>query len=271
MKTKKSEVRSSRLLEMLQLNRRLDVGMVSESLGISEATVRRLFARLDHEGKVIRTHGGVRLAPHLSPDYSYFLSATHRNAEKTIIGKAALVLVESGDRIYLDSGTTVLKLAEALALKLQSGVLKNVVVLTNSIVVVEVLARWCRVILIGGEVRAERRDVCGPISEETLRLFRVSRAFLGADAIHARSGFMTTDERTAKLNEIILRNTGHSYVLADSEKFALDSFVSYAALDEVEKVLTDESLRDDVRQAFSEAGARIEILHAPPRRKAAAS
>jgi DeoR/GlpR family transcriptional regulator of sugar metabolism len=69
-KMKKSEARSSRLLEMLQLNRRLDVRTVSESLNISEATVRRLFARLDGEGKVIRTHGGVRLAPHLGTDYS---------------------------------------------------------------------------------------------------------------------------------------------------------------------------------------------------------
>ncbi len=86
---KKSEVRSSRLLEMLQLNRRLDVRTVADSLEISEATVRRLFAQLDRDGKVIRTHGGVRLAPHLGTDYSYYLSSAHRSREKTLIGRAA--------------------------------------------------------------------------------------------------------------------------------------------------------------------------------------
>jgi DeoR/GlpR family transcriptional regulator of sugar metabolism len=267
---KKSEARSSRLLEMLQLNRRLDVRTVSESLGISEATVRRLFARLDGEGKVIRTHGGVRLAPHLGTDYSYFLSATHRNREKTLVGRAAAELVAAGDRLYLDSGTTVLKLAEALALRLQAGLVSDVVVLTNSLVLVEALARWCKVILVGGEVRTERRDLCGPISEEVLQLFHVTRAFLGADAIHLASGFMTTDERTAMLNRIVLRSAGSSCVLADSEKFNRDSFISYAPLDGVDRVLTDASIADAVLNEFRAAGAAIEVVPVPSRRSARA-
>jgi DeoR/GlpR family transcriptional regulator of sugar metabolism len=269
-KMKKSEARSSRLLEMLQMNRRLDVGTVSESLGISEATVRRLFARLDGEGKVIRTHGGVRLAPHLGTDYSYFLSATHRNREKTLLGRAAAELVAAGDRLYLDSGTTVLKLAEALALRLQAGQLADVTVLTNSLVLVESLARWCKVILVGGEVRTERRDLCGPISEETLHLFHVTRAFLGADAIHLSSGFMTTDERTAMLNRIVLRTAGSACVLADSEKFNRDSFISYAPLDGVERVLTDASITEAVLQEFRAVGAAIEVVPAPARKPARA-
>jgi DeoR family transcriptional regulator, fructose operon transcriptional repressor len=263
---KKSDARSSRLLEMLQMQRKLDVRTVVDSMGISEATARRLFARLDKEGKVIRTHGGVRLAPHLGSDYSYYLSASHRSREKAAIGRAAADLVASGDRLYLDSGTTVLKLAEELALRLQAGTLKDLIALTNSLVLVEALARWCKVILLGGEVRTERRDVCGPISEETLRRFHVTRAFLGADAVHLGSGFMTTDERTAKLNEIILKNAAHSCVLADSEKFHRESFVSYAALGEVELLLTDGSLPETVMREFMDAGARIEAVPAPLRR-----
>jgi DeoR/GlpR family transcriptional regulator of sugar metabolism len=245
---------------MLQLNRRLDVRTVAESLEISEATVRRLFAQLDRDGKVIRTHGGVRLAPHLGTDYSYYLSSTHRSREKTLIGRAAADLVSSGDRLFLDSGTTVLKLAEALALRLQSGTLKNIVVLTNSLALVEALSRWCKVILVGGEVRVERRDVCGPITEETLRQFHVTRAFFGADAVHIQSGFMTTDERTAKMNELVLANAAHVYVLVDSEKFNKDSFIRYAALSEAEKILTDGGIEEDVLASFTDAGARVETV-----------
>ena len=105
---KKSEVRSSRLLEMLQLNKRLSVMTVADSLGISVATVRRLLVRLETDGKVIRTHGGVRLAPHLGTDYSYYLSSTHRSREKALIGRAAAEAVASGDKLFLDSGSTVL-------------------------------------------------------------------------------------------------------------------------------------------------------------------
>ena len=127
-------------------------------------------------------------------------------------------------------------------------------VLTNSLALVEALARWCKVILVGGEVRVERRDVWGPITEETLRQFHVSKAFLGADAVHISSGFMTTDESTAKMNEIILRNATHAFVLADAEKFNRDSFIRYAALSEVETIFTDPGVAPDVLAEFPGRG-----------------
>ncbi len=268
---KKSEIRSSKLMEMLQLNRRLDVNTVADSLGVSVATVRRLLARLETDGKVIRTHGGARLSPHLGTGYSYYVSSTHRSKEKALIGRAAAEIVVSGDRIFLDSGTTVLKLAESLSMRLQAAALKNIVVLTNSIALVEALARWCKVILVGGEVRVERRDVWGPITEETLRQFHVSKAFLGADAVHIRSGFMTTDESTAKMNEIIMRNTSHAFVLADAEKFGRDSFIRYAGLREVEAVFTDPGISADLLADFQNAGAQITVVPAAPRHQGRAT
>jgi DeoR/GlpR family transcriptional regulator of sugar metabolism len=258
---KKREVRSSRLLEMLQHNRQLDVGTVAETLSISEATVRRLFAQLDAEGKVIRTHGGVRLSPQLGTGYSYYLSAAHRSREKGLIGRAAAELILPGDRIFLDSGTTVLKLAETLALRLQAGSCTDIVVLTTSLALAETLARLCKVILVGGEVRVERRDVCGSITEDTLRQFHVTRAFFGADAVHPRHGFMTTDERTAKMNEIILRRSSHAYMLADSEKFGRESFIHYASLEDAEKLITNPGIPEEVVREFTEAGAHIEVAH----------
>ncbi|HEY9593119.1 MAG TPA: DeoR/GlpR family DNA-binding transcription regulator [Spirochaetia bacterium] len=263
---KKSEVRNSHLLEMLQLSKRLDVKTISDSLGVSVATVRRQLTRLEAEGKVIRTHGGVCLAPHLGSDYSYYVSSMHRSREKAAIGKAAAEIVTSGERLFLDSGTTVLEFAEALSLRLQSGEVKSLVVLTNSLALVEALARWCRVMLIGGEVRVERRDVSGPITEETLRQFHVTRSFLGADAVNIASGFLTTDERTAKMNEIALRNSRHAYVLVDSEKFGKDSFVQYATLGEVEAIYTDSGIAEDVLRDFTDAGARIHVVPMGTRR-----
>jgi DeoR family fructose operon transcriptional repressor len=252
-------------MEMLQLNRWLDVNTAAETLGVSVATVRRLLANLENDGKVIRTHGGARLSPHLGTGYSYYISSTHRSTEKALIARAAAEMVVAGDHLFLDSGTTVLKLAESLSLRLQAGSLKNLVILTNSLAMVEALARLCKVILVGGEIRVARRDVCGPITEETLRQFHVSKAFLGADAVHIHSGFMATDESTAKMNEIILRNASHAFVLADAEKFSRDSFISYAELGDVESVLTDPGIPPDVLAAFQQAGARIQVVPPAPR------
>jgi DeoR family transcriptional regulator of aga operon len=257
----KHELRTVRLLEILQSRKRVDVQTVAKSLSISEATTRRFFSQLEEQGKVIRVHGGVQLAPQLGYDYSFRVSAAHRQREKALIGGKAAELVQSGERLFLDSGTTVLRLAEALALRLQMGALKGLVVLTNSVTHLETLARWCKVILIGGEIRVERLDVCGSLAETNLQMFHVNKAFLGADAVSLKSGFMTTDERTSKMNQIVVERADHVYVLVDSGKFDRSSFVQYATFRQVEAVYTDGGIGRDTLRRFSEAGARIEIVH----------
>ena len=256
----KYERRTIKLLEMLQLRKRLDVKTVAGSLGISEATARRFFGQLEEEGKVIRVHGGVQLAQQLGYDYSFRVQAAHHLDQKTLIGTRAAELVKDGDRIFLDSGTTVLKLAEALSLKVQTGELKDIVVLTNSISHVETVARWCKTILIGGEIRAERLDVCGSVAEKTLMLFHLDKAFLGADAISTSGGCTTTDERTSTMNEIVVERAGKSYVLVDSSKFDKTSFIRYASLEKIDTILTDAGISAETLKAYKEAGAHIEVV-----------
>jgi len=253
----KAEKRSIQLLEMLQVNQKLDVKTVGDALKISEATVRRMFSQLEEEGKVIRTHGGVQLAQELGHNYSFRISAQHKSKEKIAIGNAAAGLVRENDRIFLDSGTTVLRLAEALNVKIQTGELNNVVVLTNSLTHVETIAQKCRVILIGGEIRAERRDVCGSIAEKVLKMFHVDKAFFGADAISLTGGLMATDERTARMNEIVITHAEATYVLADAEKFEKKAFVTYAELDAITSIITDENIDKEVYDRFTENGIDI--------------
>jgi DeoR family fructose operon transcriptional repressor len=255
----KFELRTNRLLEMLQLNKRLDVRTVADSLRISEATARRFFSQLEEEGKVIRVHGGVQLAPQLGYDYSFRVQASHRQKQKALIGAHAAELVQDGDRLFLDSGTTVLKFAEALALRLRTGTVKNVVVLTNSITHMETVARWCKVILVGGEIRVERLDVCGSVAEKNLMMFHLDKAFLGADAVSLNGGCMTTDERTSTMNEIVVDRAERCYVLVDSHKFGKTSFIRYASFGRIEAIITDPGLDNDTLAAFAEAGASIEI------------
>jgi len=257
----KHELRSIRLLDMLHTNKRLNVRSVAKSLAISEATARRFFTQLEEEGKVIRVHGGVQLAPQLGYDYSFRVSAAQQQKQKALIGAYAARQVQDNDRLFLDSGTTVLKLAEALSLRIQTGTLKGLVVLTNSVTHLETLARWCKVILTGGEIRVERLDVCGSLAETNLAMFHVGQAFLGADAVNLNGGFMTTDERTAKMNQLVVERADRVCVLVDSGKFNKSSFVQYAGFDQVDAVYTDAGMSREALKAYTEAGARIELVH----------
>jgi DeoR family fructose operon transcriptional repressor len=258
----KHERRTIKLLDMLQLNKRLDVKTVADTLSISEATARRFFSQLEEEGKVIRVHGGVQLAQQLGYDYSFRVQAAHRQDQKTLIGARAAELINDTDRIFLDSGTTVLKMAETLSVKLQTGELKGIVVLTNAISHVETVARWCKVILVGGEIRADRLDVCGSVAEKTLMMFHLDKAFLGADALNISGGCMTTDERTSTINELVVERAEKSYVLVDSSKFNKTSFIRYASIEQIDTILTDSDIDKDTLKAYREAGARIEVVRA---------
>ena len=146
-------------------------------------------------------------------------------------------------------------------MRIQTGKLKNLVVLTNSLTHIETIARWCKVILIGGEIRVERRDVCGSIAEKVLAMFHVKKAFFGADAISIRGGFMTTDERTSQMNEIVIDHADESFVLADSEKFNKSSFITYSHFDDISRVYTDRGLSKNAAEQYRKAGAEIEIVH----------
>ncbi len=245
---------------MLQLHKRLELKEVVEVLEISEATARRLFAQLEKEGKILRIRGGIQIVQQLGYDYSYQALVSHRSHEKSIIGKAAAELVENNDRIFLDAGTTVLHLAETLSVKIQAGDLQNIVVVTNALTYIETLAKWCKVILIGGEIRVENQDLCGPIAEKSLMLFHVDKAFLGTNAMSLERGFMATDERTAKINELAVQQADNVYVLADSKKFQKSSFISYAPLNAADAIFTDSGIDRETVDAFTNAGAYIDVV-----------
>jgi len=255
----RKEERTMRLLELLKARGRVDVKTVAEELEVSQATVRRFFGELEAQGSVIRTHGGVQLTVRPAQEYSFSRQSGTRVREKTAIGAAAADLIASGDRIFLDSGSTVMKLAEALAMRLDSGRIERLVIVTNSLNVADLLGARATVILVGGEVRMDRRDVYGPMAERELSRFRVSRAMLGADAIDLDKGFLTTDERTARMDEIVIAGADQVFVLADSQKFSRDGFISYAPLRAARSIYTDGELDSAVRRRFEEAGARITL------------
>ena len=107
--------------------------------------------------------------------------------------------------LFLDSGTTVLHLAQAIAYKIEGGRLAGLSVITNSLAVAEVLGDLCKVVLLGGQVRLFRRDVTGLVVEKNIRMFRAHKTFIGTDGLTVKDGIMTTDELTSKVNEEMIR------------------------------------------------------------------
>lgn len=248
----KSEKQKAMIYELLLANNRITVHEVMESLHISESTVRRLFNSIEEDEKAIRIHGGLQLVQNSQTDYSFINMSKQHTQEKIRIGDCALQFIKSSEAIYLDGGTTIMQLANSIAGRVESGQLKDLMVVTNSYAIVELLSPYCKIILIGGEYRSKRMDFAGAISERLVKSMQFQKCFLGADGIDLTEGLMVTDVETAALNEIILKHSAESYILADSSKFLEKSFMPYGSIYSITHIITDLGLDENIQKRFKE-------------------
>lgn len=258
----KTEQREIILLEELKKRNRLTVEESATLLQVSEATLRRLFARLEEEHKLLRVHGGVAaILPQLQ-NYSFQESSRQNTEFKSQIGCAAVECLRSGDRIFLDAGTTVRQMADEMCAPLRLGTLKNITVVTSSLAIAGEIAHYCETILAGGRIRPERNDVCGAITSGNLARFHFDRAFFGVDGIASDGRLMTTDQETAAVNSAFLGLSSEKIVLADADKFDRTSFVTFSSLQQVNKVITDRRLTTATRKRYATFPAQICIAEA---------
>lgn len=246
---------------MLSTKENLRIEELVNSLNVSEATVRRTLSELEKDGKVLRTHGGVQLFTRRSHDYLFDNKFSKNIEQKRAIGLYASSMINSNEVIFLDSGTTVYIMAEYLMRRLEAEQLGGIRVVTNSIAVAENLGMLCEVILLGGRVRPRRRDIFGPIVEKNIKMFRANKAFIGTDGITLRDGLMTTDEYTSKIDEEMISRSDQVMLLADSSKFNTPSFVSYARIESVDYIITDNRIKNEVLRAYHKFD--VKILRAP--------
>ena len=230
-----------KLLSQLSVSRKISLKEAMELLGISESTARRLFARLEQAGTVIRTHGGIQSVTPEDLPYSFEMLARTNVEKKVAIGRTAVDFVEDGDVLFCDSGTTIQCFCAALAKRLQSRPL-HIQVYTNSLANLEMLSPYMSVNLVGGEYRANRKDFCGELTEKALRSLHFTKSFFGADGCVQGTRLTATDRKTAKLNEIALRNSERNFMLVDSSKFRVSSQVAYTLIQGTHTIVTDSDI-----------------------------
>jgi DeoR family fructose operon transcriptional repressor len=249
--------RKEQILNLLLVDEEIRTEALVRELHVSEATVRRTLNEMQQDGKVIRTHGGVKLNRTRSFDYVFEQKFIKNVPEKKSIGRMASSLLTSHDSVFFDSGTTVFHAAEAVANRLRAGQLKKLKVVTHSLIVAEVLGDLCEVILLGGAVRLYRMDCHGPVVEKYLQMFKADKAFIGADGISLKDGLMTTDEHTAMIAEMMIKQSSTVYLLVDSSKFENPSFINIVGLDNVDFIITDDKLTGTLQSKYEKQDIKI--------------
>jgi DeoR family glycerol-3-phosphate regulon repressor len=166
--------RQADILELLQARGELTVSDLAGRFRVTPATIRRDFQYLEDEGRLVRGHGSAILSPSSIAQLAFVRKGQKREAEKRAIGRAIAAEIQPGMTVSLDTGTTTLEIARAIA------AIPNIKVLTISLPIASVLHAQenLEVILMGGAVRQNDPDLQGALTEENLRRFRVDLAVL---------------------------------------------------------------------------------------------
>lgn len=225
------------------------------ALSASPATIRRDLARLEEAGEIVRVHGGAKLPA--APAAAHLLGTPFDEAigqnlpAKRAIGKAAAALVEPGEGIMLDGGTTTLQMCPHLA-----GL--GCQVLTNSLHVVNALLpqQGTSILLPSGTVFREQNIVLAAAGEDSMPRFHAPKLFMGAAALGPQ-GAMQADVVLVAAERRLIDRAEQVVLLVDSSKFAGSSGAIVCGLDEIDVVVTDAGIPAAMRSALEAAGVKV--------------
>jgi len=227
-----------------------------KAVGVSESTVRRDLEALDHAGSVKRTHGGAIFSGELRSLPALEDRQQTATAEKQAIGRAAAALVEDGDTVLLDGGTTTYEVARAL-------VGRSMQVVTNSVPIAQLLASSPQtdLILIGGYVYPRTGVALGPLAIATMQGIRVSKSILGAGGIVA-DGIYNHNLLLVETERQMMACGQEVIIVADHSKFGRLALARLCGLEAVQQVVVDAGLPDDFRPILEGAGVAIHVAPA---------
>ena len=249
--------RRSRLLDIIRIRGFAALEELVRELGVSESTVRRDLDALEEQGSARRTHGGVLYSGGM-PRLAEFDERQPANwAAKRAIAVTAASVIEDGETVLLDGGTTTYEVARLL-------VGRSLQVVTNSLPVANLFATEARtdLVLLGGYV-SPRTGVClGPYANELLGRLHVTTTVLSAAGI-SEEGLFNAHLLLAETEQAMLKAAGRVMVVADSSKFGRKSLTLVSALDAIDLVVSDDGLPQRWRDIVTASQARLFIAPVP--------
>ena len=221
-----TQERYKSILDMLGEREAVTVAELAQRLGISESTVRRDLTALDREGKLRKVFGG---ATSLSitegaEEDEMTVRDKKMSEEKELIAAYAATLINDNDFVYIDSGTTTLRLIDHIPAN-------KAVYVTNGVIHAQrLLARGLRACILGGMIKPLNACVTGAEGVHSLERFNFTKAFMGANGIDITAGFTTPDAEEAMVKEKAAEKSFAVFVLADHSKFRRVYPVTFAEL-----------------------------------------
>ena len=224
--------------------------------------MRRDLDFLSRKGILERTHGGAISNQRMSAEPLYSQKGSIHRAEKQLIGAAAAALVEDGDTLLVNSGSTSLEVIRHLRGK------KVRVITSNAGAIPEAVGGDMEVILLGGLYRSQSNSMVGALARHSLQQVYGGKAFIGTDGISLKYGLTTPILDEAEIaREMINRTPGPVIVVADHSKLRVVSNFVTAPLEKVDILITDEKIDTELKLGFERVGIQVIVASSNQQRE----
>jgi DeoR family fructose operon transcriptional repressor len=230
--------RRERIQEYLAIHQIARSVDLCDMLETSEATVRRDLEWLEQKGVLERTHGGAILSQRMIFEQEYQQRAQHHPEEKNRIGEIAASLIEDGDIVFVNSGTTATQVLQHIRRD------SSITVYTNNIsATVDIGDPGFHYYLTGGEYHSRSKSLAGRFVLDNLGLVYANKVILGVDGISLKHGCtVPTDSEAEVVRRMIERTNGQVIIVADHSKWGVVSNFQVASIDQVDKFISDDGL-----------------------------
>lgn len=245
--------RREKIIELVCDNGSVSVNKLSQLFSVSTVTIRNDLSHLENKGCVFRYYGGAVLNKQFAFDKSLQFKSGINSSNKNIIAQCAAELVQDGDRIILDSGSTTALMVPYLKNK------RDLIVMTNALNIAYDLATNTDidVLIAGGNVRKNTYSITGPTTEQLLSMYHFNKLFLGIDGIDLDAGITTANFSEATVNKAMCHASQQIIAITDSTKFGRKSFCLIESIENIDSLITDSHIPDNYLSALQEKNITI--------------
>ena len=250
--SKSQTVRQERILQLLQRDGYVRVLELSQLLNVAEITIRRDLTLMESKNLLERTHGGAISVKHIHHEVNYNSRSDLELENKEKIAKAAAEMIEDGDTVFINGGSTTFHVFRYITAK-------NVKIITiNAGALGQVDNPDVELILAGGLYHTESNAFYGGFTNDILNHVIANKAILGVHGFSRRYGLTTPMQYAAETTRIMIERTrGEIIVVADHRKFGTVSDFVTAPVNVVNTLITDHFLDKEYIQDFEELGINV--------------
>ncbi|MFO8075331.1 MAG: DeoR/GlpR family DNA-binding transcription regulator [Egibacteraceae bacterium] len=255
-----ARIRRDRMLALLREQEFLQVSDLAGRFEVSEVTVRTDLDALERRGQLRRVRGGA-VPRAIAPAERRFEDAEVAAAtQKRAIGQAAAELIEDGDTLILDVGTTTTAVAQALAERLD---ISDVTVFTSSLTIALALERAhprITVIVTGGTLRPQQHSLVEPLAGLVLGSINARKAFLGCNGVDVDRGVTNVNLPETEIKRLLLGSSQERIVCADSSKLGQVALAHVCSLEEIDLLITDDEADPELLSALRNVGLAVRVV-----------